>query len=284
MTVYGPDMGGVPPGVQTPLRAGILDLLGNPASCIGAYSFRLLRVGYVGPTAIVYRTGDTSGKYLYPMPNGTIDYQTIRRYGTNDSLGVTFFDQAAVNGNQVLGSQFASISPKVMRAGALQTYNGRIVANYNGSDCSGRVPVSLSNFTRVTVARWDNTASGQNICSDGVDNALFFNAAGSLAMYGGSAAAFKTGLTNGSAGVAIEVRNGASSVGIYNGVSSAALNPGILAMDSFSMGGSVTALGVMTGSGALSLMEHFMFNTNALSAAQLALLYTNAQQYYGIPA
>lgn len=284
MTVYGPDMGGLAPGVQSTLRSGILDQLGNPTSCIGAYSFRLLRANYTGPVAIVYRgTTDTVGKYIYAMPNGTVDYQTIRRYGTSSDLLVTFFDQSTVNGNFVLGSQTPSLAPKVMVKGALQTYNGHIVANFDGTQCSGRVPFSSPTYTRVYVVQFNSTAAGQTVYSDGVDNAMYFPSNGSLAVFGTANLVFKTGLVAGDAGVAIEQRNGAATTGIWNGVSTSGVGPGNFNADSIAIAGSCTAAGVMTGAGALNMMEMYQFNVANLTAAQLSLLYTNPKAYYGLP-
>jgi hypothetical protein len=260
----------------------ILDTLGG-TSASWAYSHRYLISSWIGhPLAHIRKPTDTTGIDIYALNDGGLDWVKALDYAAGGDATLTFYDQ--MNSKPVLNSGGTTTEPRFVISGALQSVgtNGKYGSKFNGTThflkaATGALGQAL---TRSTVLRFDSIASGIDITSDGSQNALFFNASGSLATYAGATVAFKTGIAAGDFATVIEMQNGASSFSNYNGTD-ASYNPSTLSLLRESMGSAWDGT-TASAFAAITFCERIMF-ASGLNSTNRGVLQANQKAYWGTP-
>ena len=224
----------VPPAAPT--RRTLDRMTTAPAA---AYALRLLDADHVGPLVRVRRTSDNATLDIAADPiTGHLDTPTLLTFvGSGSGYVVTWYDQSG-NGRH-LTQTTASMQPRIVSAGVLETKNGRPtirqVAGVDGTGLTAGWSFSGAAVTTSAVASLDDTAGdpwkGLVTISAGQDDFSAVDRAPLLLQhqFESGIATFRNGALTGSAAVgtgvasvAIATYDGASAALRINGVASAA--------------------------------------------------------------
>lgn len=263
----------------------LLDALGLATS--GAYSLRRLRANYSGPCVHVRKTGDATGIDVGFVGND-LDTSAITTYAAGGAATASAWpDQGAGTTLGPYDTVNQTVDPAITNgSGVLISVGtaGRSGIKFNGSTQffkHASAPISQP-LTRLLVLRFDSIASGQDIYSNAVDNAIYFQSSGRLDMFANTTQAVKTGISAADFACVIFSFNGASSGASYNGVESTlAGSPGTTGMGIRVLGAAYNGTAA-SAPAAITVVEDIVFIA-ATSVAQRAVIYNIVKPYWGTP-
>lgn len=258
----------------------VIDLLGVSASV--AYSLRRLRAAYSGSCIRVRRSSDNAEADIGFTSGGHLDTVALSAHvGAGAGFVTTFYDQTT--GARNLTQPTAANQPRIMASGVFDT----LTPGRAGIDCNGTTQMLLGAaftinqpFSRSGVVKFTSVASGGNVYSDGLGNSLYFSAAGTLATYAGATTTVKTGVAADTVATVLEIINGGSSEGRFNGAA-AAMSQGSTFIARTNLGGAYQ--GTVQSSWQRAIFSEHIIFPSLLSAGNRTFLEADQKTYWGTP-
>lgn len=262
----------------------LLDALGSPATS-GAYSLRRLRAAYAGHCVHVRKVGDATGIDVDFVGND-LDTSAITTYAAGGAATASVWPDQGSSVFANLDTTSQTVDPAIADgSGALfSTAAGRFGIKFNGTSQLFKhtsAGTTGQPYTRLLVLRFDSIASGQDIYSNGVDNAIYFQASGRVDVYAGTTQAVKTGISAADYACVIISVNAGSTGASYNGVETATLSPGTSGVSHRALGGAWNGT-TASAWAAITVVEDVLF-TAATTSTTRTSIYNNVKAYWGTP-
>lgn len=263
-------------------RGGQFVLDGIGTAPAAAYSTRRLSSTYNGSALRVRRDSDNTEADIGFNTDGTLNETALLAHvGAGSGFVSKWYDQSGQARDMAQAT--AASQPRIVNAGVIDRLSTRAAVRTDGvaqTMASGSFAVAQP-LTRASALQM--LSPGANgIYFAGVNGTAPLNqlwqtaAAGSLAMYGGNSVVLKSGINANDKATVVEIFNGASSNGSYNGAVTSA-NAGVKGIDGIQLGG------VGGSAFASALYGDLIVFPVALDATTRANLEANQKQFWGTP-
>jgi hypothetical protein len=224
-----------------PPDAYVLDKIS--ATSAAAYSTRKLRAAYNGSAIRVRRSADSVELDIGFDSAGNLDEATLTSFatGSTDAFITTWYDQSG-NGRSLLQAT-ALAQPPIIWSGTFQRFNTKPAIrfqNTNGFYMRASGFTAAQPWTRSSVIQFmDVTNTTNRVFLDNANSALagslYTPTTFSVDMFRGSGFTINSTVVENTQAAIIELANGASSKGVFNGTSTTG-NPSTNGMDGLTVG------------------------------------------------